>query len=223
MSPPRLVDRSSSPCRLRKRRRKAWSSRRPSSFRLSVRCVSRLGRRWSIVFRFRFRSKLKVGGRRKEDDEGVLRERMMMMLSKASILDGGVVVSLAFFAGKGVEAKSLFLLSSSLKSSLSNVNDVPKNVTRGRSASVARVSTARRVSLASSKTRERRRQIFVALVHRTRGKRTTTLEETKRQRLRSFVNGKFFFSSSKQQKLTDFSSSSSSSSQNDDVLELQSS
>ena len=160
-----------------------------------MRCVSRLGRRWSIVFRFRFRSKLKVGGRRKEDDEGVLRERMMMMLSKASILDGGVVVSLAFFAGKGVEAKSLFLLSSSLKSSLSSVNDVPKNVTRGRSASVARVSTARRVSLASSKTRERRRQIFVALVHRTRGKRTTaTLEETKRQRLlRSFVNGKFFF------------------------------
>ena len=90
-----------------------------------MRCVSRLGRRWSIVFRFRFQSsKLKVGGRRKEDDfEGVLRERMMMMtmLSKASILDGGVVVSLAFFAGKGVEAKSLFLLSSSLKSSLSRV------------------------------------------------------------------------------------------------------
>ena len=87
-----------------------------------MRCVSRLGRRWSIVFRFRFRSKLiKVG---KEDDfEGVLRERMMVMtmLSKASILDGGVVVSLAFFAGKGVEAKSLFLLSSSLKSSLSRV------------------------------------------------------------------------------------------------------
>ena len=82
---------------------------------------------------------------------------------------------------------------------------------------------------AASLSRLRRREnvvakkIFVALVHRTRGKRTTTLEETKRQRLRSFVNGKVS-SSSKQQKLTDFSSSSSSSSsQNDDVLELQSS
>ena len=72
-----------------------------------MRCVSRLGRRWSIVFRFRFRfrSKLKVGGRRKEDDEGVLRERMM--LSKALVVDG-VVVSLAFFAGKGVEADPSF-------------------------------------------------------------------------------------------------------------------